>query len=354
MKSLYYTDPLPEAETGDVPGLTGLEHSRPETYLPDPGLISAVKVALMLGRPLLVTGEPGCGKTRLAYHVAWDLHKKKPLRFDTKSDSVARDLFYSYDAIGHFHAAQIDGQPNPTPHIRMNALGLAVLRSHALSDLETMGLKRLLEQSEEAPEGIGATASATRSVVLVDEIDKAPRDFPNDILNEVENLCFRIPELRRQEPILVSRDPRLRPILILTSNSEKHLPDAFLRRCVYYDIPFPERGRLWEIIEAHLQETARVRRAQFSEALDFFEILRGKETGLKKPPATAELLNWLLVLNQTCNPDDSLAEQEEQVLYSLSALIKNKEDNKTAADRWRKRTAPRATDRRSASDLPGT
>lgn len=181
--------------------------------------------------------------------------------------------------------------------------------------------------------------------MLVDEIDKAPRDFPNDILNEVENLSFNIPELRRQAPISVNPKPKLRPMLVLTSNSEKHLPDAFLRRCIYYDIPFPARDRLWQIVDAHLQETARRRQAQFDDALDYFEILRRSETGLKKRPATAELLNWLLVLNQICDPQQSLAEQEDHVLYSLSALIKNKEDRQAAEAQWRKRsgqTAPPA------------
>jgi MoxR-like ATPase len=160
----------------------------------------------------------------------------------------------------------------------------------------------------------------------------------------VENLCFSIPELRREEPIPVNRDPQLRPILILTSNSEKHLPDAFLRRCIYYDIPFPRQDRLWAIIEAHLNATARARRQQFNEALEFFTELRLSQTGLKKKPATAELLNWLLVLNQTCASDSPLAAQEDKLRHSLSALIKNKEDRLAAEAQWQKRQPRPAED----------
>jgi MoxR-like ATPase len=335
MTSLYYTDPLPQAETGDISGITGSDHARPEPYLPDKGLIAAVKVSLMLGRPLLLTGEPGSGKTRLAYHLAWDLGLKKPLRFDTKSDSRARDLFYIYDAIAHFHAAQILKITDPMPHIQLNALGLAVLRTHSVVELQKMGLDPLLGKNNAKDEkGGNVHNEAQRSLVLIDEIDKAPRDFPNDILNEVENLCFTIPELRRGESIPVHRDPKLRPILILTSNSEKHLPDAFLRRCIYYDIPFPKKTRLWEIIDAHLQETARERYNQFNEALDFFLRLRRNETGLKKKPATAELLNWLLVINQTFDPIQPMAQQEDKLGHSLSALIKSKEDLEAAKLQW--------------------
>ncbi|MCP4702027.1 MAG: hypothetical protein GY862_34990 [Gammaproteobacteria bacterium] len=197
MTSTYYTQPLPHTETGDASGI-GLDYSRPETYLPDEGLVAAVKVALMLGKPLLLTGEAGSGKTQLAYHLAWDLHRNQgkaadqvpvkvlshPLRFNTKSDSSARDLFYNYDAIGHFRAAQAEQDSDPKPHIQLNALGLAVCYSHPPQQLKNMGISDLL------PEKGLNHKEPVRAVVLIDEIDKAPRDFPNDILNELENLCF--------------------------------------------------------------------------------------------------------------------------------------------------------------------
>ncbi|MCP4695245.1 MAG: MoxR family ATPase [Gammaproteobacteria bacterium] len=328
MNTIYHAEPLPLAEAGDS-GFTGSDSQRPENYLPDPGLIAAVKVAIMLSRPLLLTGEPGSGKTRLAYHLAWDHKLGEPLRFDTKSTSDARDLFYTYDAIGHFHAAKIreDKDPSALPHISLNALGLAILQTLDKAALEKSGLLPLLEKEEIKPD------RPCRSVVLIDEIDKAPRDFPNDILNEVENLCFTIHELGHNRKIQVS--PKLKPILILTSNSEKHLPDAFMRRCIYYDIPFPEdKERLQEIIDLHIEELSPQHKTRFDEALDFFIRLRRPETGLKKKPATAELLNWLLILKQTCEAAKPLIEQSDSVLLSFSGLVKNVADQQAACREW--------------------
>ncbi len=339
--SIYNAEPLAEAEGGDIRDISG--HERTAPYLPSAGLKAAVKVALMLGRPLLLTGEAGTGKTSLAYHLADDFAKEsQPLRFDTKSDSSARDLFYTYDALGHFRAIQVPPhEANPMDYIQLNALGLAILRSHDASALQTMERDLLpLLQKSMLKNSKGDTdekhTSACRSVVLIDEIDKAPRDFPNDVLNEVENLCFSIPELNLQRPIRVTDDPHLRPVLILTSNSERHLPDAFLRRCVYHDIQFPEKTtELWDIINCHLKDISKPRKAHFDEALSFFQLLR-KRSDLKKKPATAELISWLRILNHTCTAEHSLAAQKEQVFETLGVLLKSREDLEASKAEWNK------------------
>src|SRR5215213_591080 len=260
-------------------------------YKPDDGLVAAMDVARLLGHPLLITGEPGAGKTQFAYYVSWALGLAPPLVYETKSTSVSRDLFYSYDALGRFHDAQIARAGSPagqheidqTEYLTYNALGLAILRA-AGGEAMAKWLPKGFERDE-----------PQISVVLVDEVDKAPRDFPNDLLNEVENMYFKIPEVRdpsTREVVRIAAQSSMRPLLILTSNSEQHLPDAFLRRCVYYNIPFPSKARLLEIIESRvgikIDQTPGGR-----DALEIFYKLREPSSGLKKKPATAELLNWL-------------------------------------------------------------
>jgi MoxR-like ATPase len=221
-----------------------------DPYLPDAGLVDAVNVALILGKPLLLTGEPGTGKTSLAAYVASKLKRGRELRFQTKSTSIARDLFYYYDSLGHFHAAQIKEEGtrvDAAAYIKFHALGEAIIRAMEPAKVFEMlpNVKEMLPDFE-----LGAPR---QSVVLIDEIDKAPRDFPNDLLHEIQDNCFEIPELGGKK-FAASTDPDLQPIqpiLIITSNSEKNLPDAFLRRCVYYNIPFPSEERLQDIVEAH-------------------------------------------------------------------------------------------------------
>jgi MoxR-like ATPase len=292
---------------------------RPEAYLPDEGLVDAVNVALLLGQPLLVTGEPGTGKTQLAYSLAYQLSLDEPLKFETKSTSTAQDLFYIYDALGRFQSAQATQwgekvQINSINYITYNALGLAIILTNPPEKI-----KGFLPPDFIHP-------GVRRSIVLVDEIDKAPRDFPNDVLSEVEQLYFRIPELGN---IKISADPNLRPILIFTSNSEKHLPDAFLRRCVYYHIPFPEKARLTALVEAHLGTFTQHSSVFLADALEFFFKLRA--SGLRKKPATAELLNWLFVLREmfkeSTNP---LTVPPDKVIRTLSSLVKTEEDQAIA------------------------
>lgn len=294
----------------------------PSGYRPDAGLIDAVNVALILGQPLLLTGEPGTGKTQLAFSLAWEMGDEaagnhRPLVFETKSTSAARDLFYSYDTLGRFHAAQTrEGSQKSVDYITYNALGTAILRASELSEVEQWLPDNFVHRGRQ------------RSVVLIDEVDKAPRDFPNDILNEVENMYFKVPELGNRS---FRADDDFRPILILTSNSEKQLPDAFLRRCIFYNIPFPDEKRLIEIIYSRIPYFKQAATRLLDEALKLFFLLREPGSGLNKKPATAELLGWLLVLNKHgIGADDSLRRHKPLVGSSLSTLIKSAEDQKRA------------------------
>jgi MoxR-like ATPase len=308
----YYSDTPKPTTAVELPLSQYQQQTAPENYLPDKGLVDAVNVALMLGQPLLLTGEAGAGKTQLAYHLALQLGLGEPLKFNTKSDSKAKDLFYLYDYLAHFHAAQNKQQAQKsTAYITYNAFGLAILRTHPYD-----AIKHLV--ADDFPK-----TTPTRSVVLIDEIDKAQRDFPNDILNEVEEMSFKIAELNN---VNVKADESMRPVLILTSNSEKHLPDAFLRRCIYYHIPFPEGKNLQAIVESRLSERIKNKNPFLKAALELFEKLRLEP--LQKKPATAELLNWLMVLT-TLYPksNNPLAENRQKIESSIfNTLIKNKDD----------------------------
>lgn len=263
----------------------------PAGYLPDDGLVEAVNVALTLGKPLLLTGDPGTGKTQLARSLAWQLAARKRLnvetpdieKFETKSTSVARDLFYTFDAIRCFQASrQSDATANGNAaFITFNALGRAVLRALA---------------PERTPAGVTSdilVGPPTRSVVLIDEVDKAPRDFPNDLLNEIDEMYFRVPELDNVK--IGGREAlgrEMRPIVVVTSNSEKSLPDPFLRRCVYYHIPFPDPDRLAEILFSRVSQFSKTAGPLVDDAVAFFERLRERSV-VKRKISPAELIDWL-------------------------------------------------------------
>jgi MoxR-like ATPase len=268
-----------------------------ENYFVQPELRIAIKVALLLGQPLLVTGEPGTGKTQLAGRIAYELKLSEsifPLIFNTTSISVSRDLFYQYDALRHFHDVHIRGSENTRaePYITYEALGQAMLLTLPPNHSQRTKINQYLprELQSEGP---------LRPVVLIDEIDKAPRDLPNDVLNEIEQMTFTVKEIQDEDNhpgMTFKADPIYKPIVIITSNSEKDLPDAFLRRCVFYHIDFPDEKVLNKIVKARLNLTGLSEDSQ-SRFILLFTKIRG--LNLKKRPATAELLYWMRILESS-------------------------------------------------------
>lgn len=272
------------------------QQNNPKGYRPSDGLVNAVNVALLLGQPLLITGEPGTGKTELANSLNWQLGFKNPMpfSFETKSTTTARDLFYFYDTIGRFHASQTgQGSHENRDYITYNALGLAILFANPKSNIIDF-LPNRNNKDHNLFQTISDIEWQRRSVVLIDEIDKAPRDFPNDILNEIDKMFFRVPELGNK--IFEVKDENYRPIIILTSNSEKNLPEAFLRRCVYYNIEFPESDELKIIVDERLGKSGIPRSDKefrwYDILINLFEQFRTGEQLVKKP-TTAELLAWI-------------------------------------------------------------
>lgn len=346
--------------------------TEPSKYFAPTDLAEAVNVALTLGLPLLITGEPGCGKSQLAYSLVWELKLPgKPVKFTVKSDTQSRDLFYSFDTLGRFRAFRDDGKGkiDSRQFLRFEALGLAILRALGRKEIARIdeGLARYLEKIVDP--------DPQQTVVLIDEIDKAPREVPNDILNEIENLEFDIPELyeAEKEESLVLKEKKLialkesskRPIIIITSNRERELPEAFLRRCVYFHLELPpyrdiqtqtdETGngnsdsksqsrrivtieeiveeRLGITIRKHAQDTRNSDKSVWAGCISFFACLRADRL-LQKPPSTAELLSWLQLLYKHYKDDIDHKQVKDFDPYIISSakviLLKHQEDQNRA------------------------
>lgn len=265
-------------------------------YVLSPELATTVNVALALDQPLLVTGEPGCGKTSLAWAVAEQLGAQV-LEFHVKSTSSARDLLYTIDNLRRFHdaSAGLEAARDAGNYLTYQALGEAIRADRTC-------------------------------VVLIDEIDKAPRDFPNDLLNELDRMEFAVREI---EPPLHHRQS-VQHFVLVTSNSERRLPMPFLRRCVYTHIDFPAAEMLTRIVELHCEPPSR----SFVEmAVERFLELRAID-GMVKPPATGELVAWVRVLGHMGADEDSLAAARPLAdLPALESLVKMLDDRRTVSAR---------------------
>ncbi|WP_347138310.1 MoxR family ATPase [Paracoccus sp. SSK6] len=256
-------------------------------YVAPPDLAIAVNAAVTLERPLLVKGEPGTGKTELARQVA-DSLKLPIIEWHVKSTTKAQQGLYEYDAVSRLRDSQ-----------------LGDARVH---DVGNYIRKGKLWQAFEAPQ---------KTVLLIDEIDKADIEFPNDLLQELDRMEFHVYETG--ETIRAAH----RPVVIITSNNEKELPDAFLRRCFFHYIRFPDAETLRAIVDVHYPG---LKRGLLDQALtQFFEL---RETpGLKKKPSTSELLDWLkLILAEDLAPEDLRRDPHTMLPRLHGALLKNEQD----------------------------
>ena len=259
-----------------------------ETYISTDELSMAVDAAVKLERPLLVKGEPGTGKTMLAEEVAKTL--KAPLiQWHIKSQTKASQGLYEYDAVSRLRDSQ--------------------LGDDRVQDIGNYIKKGKLWEAFEANE---------RVVLLIDEIDKADIEFPNDLLQELDKMEFYVYET--QKTITAIR----RPVVVITSNNEKELPDAFLRRCFFHYINFPDRDTMQSIVDVHYPD---IKKDLVKEAMDIFFDVR-KVPGLKKKPSTSELIDRLKLLMADDIPDEILTNRDpsKAIPPLYGALVKNEQD----------------------------
>jgi MoxR-like ATPase len=259
-----------------------------ETYVATPDLKLAVNAALALERPLLVKGEPGTGKTLLAEEVARAVGR--PLfQWHIKSTTKAQQGLYEYDAVSRLRDSQLGDEK--------------------VADIANYIKRGVLWEAFE---------SEAPAVVLIDEVDKADIEFPNDLLRELDRMEFHVYETQR------TIRARHRPLVVITSNNEKELPDAFLRRCFFHYIKFPDRETMMRIVDVHFPG---LKKQLLQEALEVFFGLR-EIPGLKKKPSTSELLDWLKLLLAEDIPPEALRSPDRKAFIPPlhGALLKNEQD----------------------------
>lgn len=274
---------MPKIEVSEFNQFTGTDG-----YIVSASLVEAVNAAIALERPLLIKGEPGTGKTLLARHVAEGLGMSME-SWHIKSTTKATEGLYVYDTLQRLNDARFgDGNVDDIrSYIKLGPLG------------RVFGAEK-------------------RQVLLIDEIDKADLEFPNDILREIDEMCFTIMETNDE---IVAKE---RPVVIITSNNEKELPDAFLRRCVFHFIEFPEPELMKEIVDVHHPN---LDTQLLDQVLVKFYWLRG-QSELRKKPSTSELIDWISVLLRSGISESQL----ETHIPFLGSLLKNEQDTVAVQD----------------------
>jgi len=271
-----------------VGDMSNQRFSGTDTYIVTEDLMMAVNAAVTLQRPLLVKGEPGTGKTMLAEEIARSLGRPL-IPWHIKSTTKAAQGLYEYDAVARLRDSQLGDN-------KVHDIGNYIVKGKLWEAFETEG----------------------QPVLLIDEIDKADIEFPNDLLLELDRMEFYVYETKQ------TIKAKTRPIIIITSNNEKELPDAFLRRCFFHYIQFPDRDTMDAIIRVHYPD---IKKNLLAEALECFFELRDIP-GLKKRPSTSELLDWIKLLVAEDIPPEALREKDTRraIPKLYGAMLKNEQD----------------------------